>query len=168
MVPKLDVHAALAVLEELEGEGASSGTIRQRLGLDRFELSHLRRLARQLTLPAREVIGRARLSFAHARAIARLSGVAQETLARDIAQRRWSAHRAEREARERLAGSGGAPDMALYAALAERIAEQIGHPVQIQVDRADPRRGEITVTFADLDCFDAIVSRLGVRLDEYD
>jgi ParB-like chromosome segregation protein Spo0J len=163
---KLEVIAALATLELLEAEDVSSRGIQDRLGIDRFELSHLRRLKRQLTPASRQVIERARLSFAHARAIARLRGDDQETLARDVAQRRWSAHRAEREARERLQGRAAGPDNSMYVALAEQIAEQIGHPVQIRTDPANPRRGEILVTFADLDCFDAILSRMRVSLGD--
>lgn len=162
------MHDFLEKLEELErlaGASLDASYLKERLVVDRFELSHLRRLARALSDPAREVVRRAGLTFAHARAIARLPARDQESFARDIVQKRWSVRKAEQAAAARVKGEAPGPDREYYEQLSTRISEYVGHPVEVDVDKKNPKRGVIKITYADLDCFDSIMQRLRVSLD---
>lgn len=163
---RLSAAQRISAVEEWLGAGRSPRLLKQRLGISRFELSHYRRLARVLTADARHLLERNALSLGHARAIGRLDPKRQEAFARDIIQRRWSAHRAEQEASSALAGASAQPDAQYYDGLAEIISEQIGHPVKVTPDRHNKRAGAITITYADYACFDSILGRLRVRLPE--
>ena len=151
---------------QLAEEGIPMGELKSALGLSRFDLSHYRRLGRRLGDAVLDLIERSALSFGHARAIARLPPAKQEKFARDVIQRRWSAHRTESEVSRVIAGDEPGPDAHYYTALAETISEQIGHPVAVAANPARPQSGSITITYADFDCFDSILARMRVKLPE--
>lgn len=164
--PQLGVAARVRMVGQLAEAGVPMRELKTALGLSRFDLSHYRRLGRRLAGPVLDLVERAGLTFGHARAIARLPLPQQEAFARDVIQRRWSAHRTESEAKRALAGAQPGPDAHYYGALAETISEQIGHPVTVTANPARPQSGTIAIAYADFDCFDSILARMRVKLPE--
>lgn len=165
---KLPIIARLDVLATLTAAKESSGTIKQELGLNRYELSHLRRLDKYLSDTAKHLINRNRLSEGHARALARLPHAQQENLVRDTIQRHWSVRDLEQAVKATIDGTGikdKSADARYYDQLSMHISDQIGHPVKIQPAQT-PGHGQITITYYGLDSFDGILSRMRIKLPE--
>lgn len=141
-------------------------TIKTRLGLDRYELSHLLRISRKLTEPVKGLLLKAKLSEGHARALSRLSEQQQDKTARDAIQRRWSVRRTEQEVKAILAGTSVNDDNSYYENLGEKISAQIGHPVKVVPCKQDQSTGVIEIKYLGFDAFDGIMSRLRVRLED--
>lgn len=159
---------AIKKLDELERRlaiGDTSAEICSGLNINRYELSHLKRVSRKLSDTAKQLIARNDLSDGHARALARVSGTLQETLARDTIQHHWSVRRLEQEVRSRLEGKDAPRDQAYYDHISEIISQYVSHPVSVAPDTKDPRKGKIVITYADFTCFDSILDRLRVPVD---
>lgn len=156
----------ILTVEELISSGLSPAYLKERLGLSRYDLSHYRRLSRTLSPEALVLIDKGRLSLRHARAISRVSRDGQAKFTGDIIQRRWSASRADQQAIALVTGSAPPADAEYYDSIAEQISEQIGHEVKIAQDKANRRSGTITIRYADFDCFDSILARMRVTLNE--
>lgn len=141
-------------------------TIKSRLGLDRYELSHLLRISRKLTEPVKGLLLKAKLSEGHARAISRLPALQQDKTARDTIQLRWSVRRTEQEVKAILEGTPVNYDNSYYENLGEKISAQIGHPVKVVPSKQHQSTGVIEIKYLGFDAFDGIMARLRVRLED--
>lgn len=164
--PKLRTGERVRALETLLAQRLSTQYLKECLNLSRFDLSHYRRLSRALTPAVIDLIDRGNLSLRHARVIGQLDRKQQESFARDVIQRRWSVSRATEQAKSLMSGEAAPANSEYYDSIAEQISEQIGHPVKVAPDKANPRSGTITINYADFECFDSILSRMKVRLRE--
>lgn len=156
-------------IEEIELRrdlGDSSAEIKEALGLNRYELSHLNRLSKKLCPEARKLIKRNNLSEGHARALVRLPQKAQENILRDALHRKWSVRKLEQRVRDYVAGREPTPDASYYEQLATHISDTIGHPVQVRPDKTNPTKGKIVITYLGLDAFDSIMERMKVRIGD--
>lgn len=162
IIERLDALAARTAAQE------SSHSIKKALGLNRYELSHLRRLDRCLSDTAKHLINKNRLSEGHARALARLSHPQQERLVRDTLQKQWSVRDLEQAVKATIEGGDikdKSADARYYDQLGTNISEQIGHPVKIQPSQT-PDNGQIIITYFGLDSFDGILKRLRIKLPD--
>lgn len=164
----------LSIIERLEALAArtaaqeSSHSIKKALGLNRYELSHLRRLDRCLSDTAKHLINKNRLSEGHARALARLSHPQQERLVRDTLQKQWSVRDLEQAVKATIEGADirdKSADARYYDQLGVYISDQLGHPVKIQPAHT-PGHGQITITYFGLDSFDGILNRMRIKLPD--
>ena len=169
-----EIFRRLAIVQRIEAVSQrlasyeSSDSIKQGLGLSRYELSHLRRLDRKLSGPTKQLISRHGLSEGHARALARLCDTDQDRLARDSIQKRWSVRDLEHAVQALIEGEvfkDKAADAYYYEQLGTHVAEQIGHPVKIQPSQT-PGNGQIIITYFGLDSFDGILKRLRITLPD--
>lgn len=156
----------ISAVAELLAGGLSASYVKERLGLSRYDLSHYLRLSRTLSPQVLIRIDKGQLSLRHARAISRVPPADQERFVGDIIQRGWSAARADQQATAFVSGSEPPADAEYYDAIAEQISEQIGHEVKISQDKMNRRSGTITIRYADFDCFDSILARMRVTLNE--
>ena len=161
----LGIIEKLREIEDLRLE-LSPAEIKAKLSINRFDLSHYQRLSNRLIDISRYLIEKNHLSEGHAKAIGRLKGEAQETLARTIIQKRLSVRQAEAEAKAMLAGKSGTQDSKYYEQLSETISEQLGHPTKILPSKSN-QGGEIVIRYFDLDDFENTLERLKVRLNQY-
>lgn len=161
----LSVIDRVEIVEDLYSRGLSSKQIKSEFGLDRYELSHLRRISKRLTENTRRLLKKNDLSEGHARALARLAGRRQEEMLASALQYNWSVRTLEGRIRGELNGREPAPDDTYYNQLAERISEAIGHPVQLTPSKTLQGSGEIKITYLGLDAFDSIMDRLRVKFD---
>lgn len=165
---KLPIIKRVNVVSKRLASGDSRDLIKKELGINRYELSHLRRLDKHLAHSSRSLIDKNGLSEGHARALARVRGVDQDRLLRDTIQKRWSVRVLEQAVKAHLDGvefADRSSDAEYYAQLAEFIADQIGHPVRI-LPAKEPGTGQITITYFDLDAFDGILKRMRVKLPD--
>lgn len=163
---KLGVIEKVVAIEEMDRGKASAREIKEQLGLNRYDLSHLRRLSRNLTPVSRGLLQANDLSEGHARALCRLRGKQQEEMLRNALRFNWSVRKLEGRVKALLANREPPPDASYYEQLAARIANAIGHPVKVCASKTNPSKGEITITYLGLDAFDAIMQRMRVDLSE--
>lgn len=155
-------------MEEVElrkSLGDSSAMIKADLSLTRFELSHLNRLIKNLSVEARKLIKRNNLTEGHARAVARLPEKQQVELIRETLYRRWSVRKLEQRVKETITGKSPAPDAEYFAQLERQIADAIGHPVNVEPDKTNSSKGKIVITYLDFEAFDSIMERMRVNLE---
>jgi hypothetical protein len=153
-------------IENLLHLGESPKRIKERLGLNRFEYSHLVRISRKLAEPVKDILVKSKLSEGHARALTSLGHAQQEETARNAIARRWSVRRLEQEVRALLEGKQVNEDSAYYENLGERISSIIGHPVKVIPSKNDQSTGMIQITYLGYDAFDGIMARMRVKLEE--
>lgn len=161
--------SAIRKLDEIERRlaiGDTSAEICADLAITRYELSHLKRVSRNLSDTTKHLIARNGLSDGHARALARATGKQQDSLIRDTLQRKWSVRRLEQEVRARLEGQEAPKDKEFYDRISEIISQYVTHPVRVVPDKSDPRKGTFVISYNDLTCFDSIIDRLQVPPDE--
>ncbi|MEM9295658.1 MAG: ParB/RepB/Spo0J family partition protein [Planctomycetota bacterium] len=161
--------------------GLSHAQIAERVGLQRPTVSNFIRLL-ELGPELSGAVDDGRLTMGHARALLAVSDdVTRAGLGASALAEGWSVRRLEEEARRQrraheagAAASGaktppggdpaGAAKRARLDALAQQVSEQIGARVSIREARKKGA-GSVTIEFFSLDEFDALMSRLGVRLD---
>lgn len=165
---KLSIIERIDTLSARLSAGDSSDLVKREFGLSRYELSHLRRLTKNLTDTTRHLIKRNGLSEGHARALARLGGHPQDKFVRDTIQKRWSVRLLEQAVKAHLEGvefKDRSADVHYYDQLSTYISEHIGHPVKIQPAK-EPGNGQITISYFGLDSFDGILKRMRIKLPD--
>ena len=153
-------------IENLLHANWKSKAIQEHLGINKFEYSHLTRISRKLSEQVKDLLLRSRLSLGHARALTRLSAIAQEKAARDAISKHWSVGRLEQEVRSIIEGKPVNDDNSYYENLGEKISSIIGHPVKIIPSKNDQSTGTIQITYLGYDAFDGIMARMRVNLEE--
>lgn len=162
---KLGVIERVLLIEEMDQDRVSAGDIKKQLGLNRYDLSHLRRLSRNLTPVSRGLLQANDLSEGHARALCRLRGKQQEEMLRNALRFNWSVRKLEGRIKDLLANREPPPDASYYEQLSVKIADAIGHPVKVRPDTSKPGKGDIIITYLGFDAFDAILERMRVELE---
>ena len=147
-----------------DANGLTHDAVARQIGKSRVYVTNYLRL-RQLAAPVQRHIEAGELNLGHAKILAGLEPPRQIELARTAAARSLSVRSLERAARAAdtpapTAPAGGS-DM---AELETRLAEHVGNAVRIDYD-PDRRRGELRITFHDLDEFDGLLARLGYTGD---
>jgi ParB family chromosome partitioning protein len=146
----------------------SHGELAERLGLERSSVTNLIRL-NELEAPIFGMIETGDLSVGHGKALLGMpAGVARIELASRAGEEEWPVRRLENAVRAALnppaAGAESAPRTSAAIGDAERqLAEYLSTKVRIRTDKTG-KRGKLVVEFFDLDHFDALMSRIGVRL----
>lgn len=150
--------------------GLSHADAAARVGLDRSSVANLVRLL-ELEDPIASLIASGRLGAGHGKALLAMPpGDARVALAARAAAGEWSVRRLEREASRAAPDAGGrraVPSDARSAARADaerRLSEHLGTKVAVATDRSGTR-GRIIIEFFDLDHFDALMSKFGIRLN---
>jgi ParB family chromosome partitioning protein len=170
---------AIALIENIQRENLNpieEATGIKRL-LDEFGLTHeqaasgvgrsrsaVTNLLRLLTLGARarELLENGELEMGHARALLTLTGEVQETVAAEIAAKRWSVRQAEERVRriQNAANSGKAaprPVAADIRDLQERLSEKLGAKVTVQDNKG---AGKVVIEYHSLSQLDGILDRI--------
>lgn len=153
-------------IENLLHLGEPPKKIKERLGLNRFEYSHLMRISRKLSEPVKDILAKSKLSEGHARALTSLPQAKQEEAARNAIGKRWSVRRLEQEVRALLVGKPVNDDNSYYENLGEKISATIGHPVKVIPSKTDQSTGMIQITYLGYDAFDGIMARMRVKLED--
>ncbi len=134
--------------------------VARRIGKSRVYVTNYLRL-RTLAEPVQQLLDEGALQLGHAKILAGLDRHRQIALAQWAAKREMSVRALENAARkndsEPAPGAAGDSDM---AELESRLADHVGNAVKI-VYEPDRRRGELRITFHDLDEFDGLLERLG-------
>lgn len=143
----------------------------ERLGLDYTTLSHGLRMVNQLREPARTALRTGHLTLGHAKALTAFTGTAQDAMVEQLVRNRASVRVLEEAAKACRTNRKTEVNRDCFrrdidiVRLEGRLTEVTGIPVSIEY-RAEKQQGRVILAFADLDGFDAILERLGVRLDE--
>lgn len=148
--------------------GLTQTELATRLGEDRSTIANFLRLL-ELADPVRQMVANGQLSVGHAKVLAGVQAPAeQERLAKLVVSQDLSVRNLER-----LVASG-APAAAKPAAapsphlqdLEKNLARQLGMRVQLRTNPKAKGKGRLVIHYANLDQFDQLLSRLGVRLEE--
>ncbi|MES1923898.1 putative chromosome partitioning protein parB [Salinisphaera sp. T31B1] len=158
----MDTAQGLARL--CERFGLTHDSVAQRIGKSRVYVTNYLRL-RQLAPPVQQLIADGALQLGHAKILAGLPAVRQIALARKSVARQLSVRALERAARREDPPPAPAPatDHGMTE-LETRLGEHVGNAVRI-IYEPDRRRGELRISFHDLDEFDGLLERLGYRPD---
>ncbi len=155
--------------------GLRHDAIAERVGIERSTVTNLLRLLR-LAPPVREMVSRGTLSMGQARALAGLEdGSAQSALAERAVREEWTVRRVEAEVRRHQAGeaaplgsapagSSGGGRSAHLTDLERQIGEQLGTKVKLRAGRKKGT-GTLAIDFYDIDQFDDLLGKLGVKAD---
>ncbi|MEM7681852.1 MAG: ParB/RepB/Spo0J family partition protein [Planctomycetota bacterium] len=159
--------------------GLSHAQIAERVGLRRPTISNFIRLL-ELGEGLQQAVASNQLTMGHARALLAVAeSERRNELGQAALQQGWSVRKLEQEAQRTR--RGGSPDTTIptgngqavdtgdpqsdrLAALAQQVSEQVGARVTIREGRKK-NTGSITLEFFSLDEFDALIDRLGVKLD---
>lgn len=152
-----------AAFQQLEQDfGMTHAEIGERVGRSRTAVSNTLRLL-NLSPPIQALLAAGRLSAGHARALLAVEDPSlAEQLAERAIERGWSVRRLEeavrtgRGASEPPPKAPPAPRPAALIELERRLAEQLGTRVRI---RYRNNRGQVTLSFADLDQLEQIYRR---------
>lgn len=148
--------------------GLTQTELATRLGEDRSTIANFLRLL-ELADPVRQMVANGQLSVGHAKVLAGVQAPAeQERLAKLVVSQDLSVRNLER-----LVASG-TPAAAKPAAapsphlqdLEKNLARQLGMRVQLRTNPKAKGKGRLVIHYANLDQFDQLLSRLGVRLEE--
>lgn len=166
------IERAFALKSLQDRFGLTQQQIAERIGMDRSSVANLIRLT-ALEPSILEMVGTEELSAGHARALLALpAGPLREEAARRCVKERWSVRRAEAFAKSPSAEDEGAIGSVREEAaksadllrLEEQLSAQLATKVTVQpTGRGD--RGRIVISFYNLDHFDGLLARLGVRVD---
>ena len=165
--------------------GLSHAEIGERIGIDRSTVANLIRLV-DLEPEIQRLVQEGALSAGHARALLSVGVTpARLELAKRAATHGWSVRRLEEQARtavhaglsatQAAAIGKGASLLAADAAasarreaairdIERRLAEHLGTRVRIRTDPSG-KKGSLSVEFYDLDQFDGLLARIGLRPD---
>lgn len=157
--------------------GLTHAAIAERLGLDRATVTNLIRL-NELEPGIQALLEQGALLAGHGKALlAHPAGPARERLARQAAAGGWSVRKLEKAAAVPASDADAATPPAITtdqaivketrrrvaADVAKALSEHLGTKVEIKTD-ARGTRGRIVVRFYDLDQFEGVMARMGVRL----
>lgn len=160
---------AEAIRNLLDRFGLTHAEVAERVGVDRASVSNQVRLL-ELEGPVQDLVRTGRLSLGHAKVLlGERDVVRQRELGWACAEGEWSVRELERAVR-RVADGGGVERRVVeergvrpvVAELEKRLSEHLGSRVRITTDRGGSR-GRIVVEFFDLDQFDGVLERMGVR-----
>jgi len=146
--------------------GLTHDAAADRIGKSRaYVTNHLRLL--RLAPPVQQAIDDGELSLGHAKILAGIPEADQPGFARHAMRRGLSVralenawHRARARETQQVAGDAGASRE--MAELERALAEHLGNTVHIHYD-PDRRRGEVRVSFHDLDEFEGLLAKWGFR-----
>lgn len=130
--------------------------------------SHIANILRLLglTAPVQDAIGEGKLSLGHARLLVGMEPRQQVSLLSQIIEQEWSVRVLEEKVRALKAGAvlvkEGDKDKDILR-LESMLAEQIGAPVQIIVEKG--RGGCLQVKFFDNETLAGLLDRMGLRYD---
>jgi ParB family chromosome partitioning protein len=164
------IDRALGYRTLIQQLGLTQQELAGRLGEDRTAIGHYVRL---LDLPAtvQEMIKDARLSLGHAKQLASVADAAeQQRLAQLVLAQGLSVRNLEKV----ILGSGGGAKKSKVAAgnsihladLEKRIATAIGMRAQIRTLPKTTSKGRLVIHYANLDQFDDLIAKLGVKLED--
>jgi ParB family chromosome partitioning protein len=153
--------------------GATHAEIGARVGVERSSVANLIRLT-ELEPEIQTLVARGLVSAGHAKALLGAPpGLARLTLTKRCVEEGWSVRRLETRIEALASGAGGGAAPAAHAApqarrdiaradLEKRLSEALGTKVEIRTAPSGTR-GRVIAHFYDLDQFDGLVERLGVR-----
>jgi ParB family chromosome partitioning protein len=147
--------------------GLTQAELAGRLGEDRSSIAnHLRLL--ELAKPVQDAIREGELSLGHAKLLAGVADVAeQERLANIVVVQELSVRKLEEllQARPTSPDKSPAPAPSAHIQDLERsISRQLG--MKAQVRSAKRGKGRLVIHYANLDQFDELMTRLGIKSDE--
>jgi ParB family chromosome partitioning protein len=150
--------------------GLTQSEVAERVGLAHSSVSNTLSLTK-LCPEVQDLLRTNQLSEGAARPLRDLPEEEQLELARLAIQKRWTVRRMESECAARKAGDQKPPGRRADAAEAhyQDLAQQIGAELQTQVRIKKGRgngKGTVTIHYHSIDHFNALVQKLGVRLDE--
>ncbi|MCC6675785.1 MAG: ParB/RepB/Spo0J family partition protein [Phycisphaerales bacterium] len=140
--------------------------IAERVGLERSTIANLVRLV-ELEDSVQDLVAQGSLTMGHARALLGWPpGPRRIALAERVAAEGWSVRRLEQAFHQLMAGSPSiAPVAARPAPVVEiekRLAEHLGTKVEVRVDKSG-KRGTVVIRFYDVDHFDGLLSKMGMK-----
>lgn len=156
----MDTAHALARLGD--DHGLTHDAIASRIGKSRAYVSNFLRL-RQLESSVQTLLNEGRLSIGHGKVLAGLSPAKQLGMAHEVIRKRASVRTLERWAQQSQATAQSSPDTSARQeldTLEQQLTEQLGNAVKIHY-HPERHRGELHITFHDLNEFDGILERLG-------
>jgi ParB family chromosome partitioning protein len=151
--------------------GLTQAELAGRLGEERSSVANYLRLL-DLAEPVRELVRLGKLSTGHAKLIAGVPDILeQQRLANLVVSQELSVRNLERAMQDAPAAASrpvAAPTASPSAHLQQlerTIASQIGMKVQIR-SAAKKGKGRVVIHYANLDQFDDLIARLGVKMDD--
>lgn len=153
--------------------GLTQGELAGRLGESRVSIAHYMRLL-DLAEPVRQMVRDGRLSIGHGKVLAGvLDSGEQERIAQLVVSQDLSVRNIERliekggAVAEKPAGGGGKPAVSAHIVDLERtLARELGMRVQLHSNAKSQGKGRLVVHYANLDQFDQLLGKLGVKLED--
>lgn len=149
--------------------GLTQSELADRLGEDRTVISHYLRLL-DLTPAVQEMVADGRLSVSHGKLLAGVSDVAEQVRLAELAVRQaLNVKNLERVINTPAGAKSGSPEekQALSPHLADLekvLSRQLGMRVQVKASQRKGR-GRLVIHYGNLDQFDDLMSRLGVKAE---
>ncbi len=166
------IERALALRTLRDRFGLTQSEIASHIGLERSSVANLLRLT-DLPRDVQQLIANGKLSAGHGKALAGIESNARNTtdiliLAQHSIDHAWSVRRLEKEIAQQRNGkeSSGmrAPQIVdTHTDIERQLSEYFGTKVQIRTDKSG-LKGQIQVRFFDVQHFEDLVTRMGVRL----
>ncbi len=165
------LERAAAYRELLNQLGLTQSELAVRLGEDRTQIAHHLRLL-DLAPPVQEMVRDGRLSLGHAKLLAGVSdAVEQLRLADLVVSQELSVRNLERVLQADLpapianAQSSAADATPHIQQVEKQLSRQLGLRVQVR-QGAKKGAGKMVIHYGNLDQFDELMSRLGVKIDD--
>jgi ParB family transcriptional regulator, chromosome partitioning protein len=147
--------------------GLTQVELATRLGEDRSVIGHFVRLL-DMAEPVRELVRIGKLSLGHAKLLARVEDLLeQQRLAELCVTQDLSVRNLERmlAGQETQAAPTRAPSVSAHLLdLEKSIARQLGMRVQVRSNKKG--KGKMVIHYANLDQFDDLIKRMGVKIEE--
>lgn len=160
------IDRAIAFHRLVSDFGLTHGQIAERVGLERSSVANLVRLV-ELEEPIQELVAQGKLTMGHARALLGWPpGAKRIELAERVAREEWSVRRLEQAFHQMMSGprvvAPPAPRPAPVVEIERRLADHLGTKVEVRVDKTG-KRGAVVIKFFDVDHFDGLLARMGLK-----
>ena len=160
------IERALGYQALIEQLGLTQSELAGRLGEDRSSIANFLRLL-DLSEPVKAMVRDGRLTLGHAKLIAGVKDPAeQDRLANLVLQHNLTVRNLEKAMKDGPSAPAtrapATPQSAHVQDLEKSITRQLGLKVQL---RSSGKRGRLVIHYANLDQFDDLLGRLGIRAD---
>jgi ParB family chromosome partitioning protein len=162
------VERAAAFGRLVDRFGLSHQQVADRIGSDRTTVTNTIRLL-DLDVEVQEMIRLGKLSGGHGRALLALNDAkAQQIMSRQAMDQGWSVRKIEQAVRDAIQPSDAARKRQAQTSHVTDLEKQVGVQLgtKVRIKRGSKKgAGSLMIEFYDLDQFDALLDRMGVRVE---
>lgn len=135
------------------------------VGKSRTKITNTLRLLR-LDIRVQQYLIERKLSEAHGKVLAGLSGKQQFEFAEHCVNKRWSVHKLEKEVKAQQArGDSSNSDNMAITRLERKASDQLGAQVKFDQDN-NPQSGWLKIRYFDLETLQGVLERLGIASED--